>query len=68
MIALRTRGHAFVIITIAFLFLLQLVAINWASLTNGTAGITLPLPDLEPRHPELAVLLRARWRCSRCRC
>ena len=27
-IALRTRGHSFVIITIAFLFLLQLVAIN----------------------------------------
>ena len=43
-IALRTRGHSFVIITIAFLFLLQLVAINWPSLTNGTAGITLPLP------------------------
>jgi branched-chain amino acid transport system permease protein len=43
-IALRTRGHSFVIITIAFLFLLQLVAINWRSLTNGTAGITLPLP------------------------
>ena len=43
-IALRTRGHSFVIITIAFLFLLQLVAINWPSLTNGTAGLTLPLP------------------------
>jgi ABC-type branched-subunit amino acid transport system ATPase component/ABC-type branched-subunit amino acid transport system permease subunit len=43
-IALRTRGHSFVIITIAFLFLLQLVAINWPSFTNGTAGLTLPLP------------------------
>jgi ABC-type branched-subunit amino acid transport system ATPase component/ABC-type branched-subunit amino acid transport system permease subunit len=43
-IALRTRGHSFVIITIAFLFLLQLVAINWPALTNGTAGLTLPLP------------------------
>jgi ABC-type branched-subunit amino acid transport system ATPase component/ABC-type branched-subunit amino acid transport system permease subunit len=43
-IALRTRGHSFVIITIAFLFLLQLVAINWPDFTNGTAGLTLPLP------------------------
>ena len=30
--------------TIAFLFLLQIVATNWPSLTGGTAGITLPLP------------------------
>jgi branched-chain amino acid transport system permease protein len=43
-IALRTRGPSFVIITIAFLFLLQLVATNWPALTNGTAGLTLPLP------------------------
>jgi len=43
-IALRTRGPSFVIITIAFLFLLQLVATNWKSLTNGTSGLTLPLP------------------------
>src|SRR3954447_13704491 len=43
-IAMRTRGSAFVIITIAFLFLTQLVAINWDSLTNGTSGLTLPLP------------------------
>jgi ABC-type branched-subunit amino acid transport system permease subunit len=47
-IALRTRGHSFVIITIAFLFLLQLVATNWKSLTNGTAGLTLPLPQWSP--------------------
>src|SRR5919106_2292928 len=43
-IALRTRGPAFVIMTIAFLFLLQIVTTNWSSLTQGTAGITLPLP------------------------
>ena len=43
-IALRTRGPSFVIMTIAFLFLLQIVATNWSSLTGGTAGITLPLP------------------------
>lgn len=44
LIAMRTRGFAFVIITIAALFILQIVAINWDSLTNGTSGITLPLP------------------------
>ena len=43
-VAMRTRGHSFVILTIAFLFLLQIVATNWDSLTNGTGGITLPLP------------------------
>ena len=32
------------IITIASLFMLQIIAINWDSLTNGTGGITLPLP------------------------
>ena len=44
-IALRTRGPSFVIITIAFLFLLQIVATNWSSLTGGSAGLTLPLPQ-----------------------
>ena len=44
LIAMRTRGHSFVILTIAFLFLLQLVAINWDELTNGTQGLSLPIP------------------------
>ena len=35
-IAMCTRGHSFVILTIAALFLLQIIAINWSSLTNGT--------------------------------
>jgi len=43
-VAMRARGHAFVILTIAFLFLAQLLATNWDSLTNGTGGITLPIP------------------------
>jgi ABC-type branched-subunit amino acid transport system ATPase component/ABC-type branched-subunit amino acid transport system permease subunit len=43
-IALRTRGHSFVILTIAALFLLQLVAINWDGFTNGTQGVSLPIP------------------------
>ena len=43
-VAMRARGHSFVIMTIAFLFLMQLLATNWDSLTNGTGGITLPIP------------------------
>jgi ABC-type branched-subunit amino acid transport system ATPase component/ABC-type branched-subunit amino acid transport system permease subunit len=43
-VAMRARGHAFVILTIAFLFLLQLLATNWDELTNGTGGITTPIP------------------------
>jgi len=43
-VAMRARGHSFVILTIAFLFLLQLLATNWDSLTNGTGGVTLPIP------------------------
>ncbi len=43
-VSLRSNGPAFAIITVAFLFLVQVIAINWVSLTNGTAGLTLPLP------------------------
>ncbi|WP_433363307.1 ABC transporter permease subunit [Actinoplanes sp. CA-142083] len=43
-VVLRTRGHAFVIITIALLLSAQIVATNWDSLTNGSDGITLELP------------------------
>ncbi len=45
LVAMRTRGHSFVILTIAFLFLLQLTAINWDSFTNGTQGLSLPIPQ-----------------------
>ena len=44
-ISTRLRGHSFVITTIAALFLLQIVAINWRGFTGGTVGITLPLPQ-----------------------
>jgi ABC-type branched-subunit amino acid transport system ATPase component/ABC-type branched-subunit amino acid transport system permease subunit len=44
LVALRTRGPSFVIITVAFLFLVQVMAINWRSLTGGTEGLSLPLP------------------------
>ena len=44
LVSLRSRGPSFVIITVAFLFLVQVIAVNWTSLTNGTAGLSLPLP------------------------
>jgi branched-chain amino acid transport system permease protein len=43
-VLMRARGHSFVILTIAFLFIMQLVALNWSDLTNGNHGLTLPLP------------------------
>lgn len=43
-VSLRSSGAAFVIITVAFLFLVGVIAVNWVSLTNGSSGITLPLP------------------------
>jgi ABC-type branched-subunit amino acid transport system ATPase component/ABC-type branched-subunit amino acid transport system permease subunit len=43
-VLMRTRGHSFVILTIAFLFVMQLVTLNWGGLTNGNHGLTLPLP------------------------
>ncbi|MFJ6084976.1 ATP-binding cassette domain-containing protein [Streptomyces sp. NPDC092369] len=45
LVSLRSSGPSFVIITVAFLFLTQVIAINWTGLTNGTAGLTLPLPS-----------------------
>jgi ABC-type branched-subunit amino acid transport system ATPase component/ABC-type branched-subunit amino acid transport system permease subunit len=43
-VVLRTRGHAFVIITIAMLLAAQILAANFKSLTQGSDGITLQLP------------------------
>jgi branched-chain amino acid transport system permease protein len=41
---MRAREHAFVIITIAFLFLMQAIGLNFRGFTGGSNGITLPLP------------------------
>lgn len=43
-IALRTRRHTFVVITIAFLFIFQLLAYNLRGVTAGSAGIEYPIP------------------------
>jgi branched-chain amino acid transport system permease protein len=43
-IALRTRRHTFIVITIATFFIMQLMAYNLRSITKGTAGLSLPIP------------------------
>ncbi|MFB3738213.1 MAG: branched-chain amino acid ABC transporter permease, partial [Candidatus Velamenicoccus archaeovorus] len=45
---MRAREHAFVIITIAFLFLMQAIGLNARGFTGGSNGITLPLPGWNP--------------------
>jgi branched-chain amino acid transport system permease protein len=42
--ALRTRAATFVIVTIAFMFMLQLLAENLVGLTGGGAGLSFPVP------------------------
>jgi branched-chain amino acid transport system permease protein len=43
-IALRTRRHTFVVITIATFFIMQLMAYNLRAITQGSAGLSLPIP------------------------
>ncbi|HEX8994488.1 MAG TPA: branched-chain amino acid ABC transporter permease [Ktedonobacterales bacterium] len=43
-IALRTRRHTFVVITIAIFFIFQLLAYNLRGVTNGSSGLELPIP------------------------
>ncbi|MGH3050230.1 MAG: branched-chain amino acid ABC transporter permease, partial [Gaiellaceae bacterium] len=43
MVALRTRRHTFVVITIAIFFIFQLLAFN-LSITGGSSGIQTPTP------------------------
>ena len=40
---MRVRGHSFVILTIAFLLLLRLIALNWTGFTGGSNGLTMPI-------------------------
>lgn len=65
-IALRTRRHTFVVVTIAIFFIMQLLAYNLRDLTNGSAGLSLPIPpwsgaayNLPFYYATLAVLLLA---------
>jgi branched-chain amino acid transport system permease protein len=44
-ISLRTRKHTFVVITIAIFFIMQPMAFNLRSITNGSTGLNLPIPS-----------------------
>jgi len=43
-VALRTRAATFAIVTISLLFIVQQLAFNLHSLTNGASGLTMPIP------------------------
>ena len=68
LVTYRSRGPAFVIITVAFLFLIQFVAIEWVPVTNGTAGLTLPLPDWPDAWGNWPFHLHPGCARSACRC
>lgn len=68
LIALRTRGHAFVVVTIALVFIVQLIALNWRSLTGGMNGLQLPLAPYSAEfikvpfyYSALALLILSIW-------
>jgi len=54
-ISLRTYGSAFVVVTIAMVFIFRIVALNLADITNGARGLTQPRPGWAgvPWSPEL---------------
>lgn len=43
-ISLRTQGSAFVVVTIAMIFIFRLLALNLSDITNGAQGLTQPRP------------------------
>jgi branched-chain amino acid transport system permease protein len=47
LVALRTRRHTFVVVTIAIFFIFQLAAFN-LGFTGGTSGILLPIAPFSP--------------------
>jgi branched-chain amino acid transport system permease protein len=49
LIALRTRRHTFVVVTIAVFFIFQLFALN-LGFTGGTSGLTFPFAPFSPAH------------------
>jgi branched-chain amino acid transport system permease protein len=43
-VLLRVRKHTFIVLTIAVMFIFQLLAFNLTTITNGSGGLTLPFP------------------------
>lgn len=48
-IALRTRRHTFVVVTVATFFVVQLMVYNLRDITHGSAGIDMPLATWKVR-------------------
>jgi branched-chain amino acid transport system permease protein len=44
LVSMRTRADVFAIVTITFLFMVQTLAFNLHSITNGSQGLSLPVP------------------------
>lgn len=65
LVTYRSRGPSFVIISIAFLFLVRFIGIEWRDVTGGTSGLTMPMYTWPrdwgewPIHVVLVVLLVA---------
>lgn len=45
-VAVRTSDHGFIILTIIFVLIANLIAVSWSSLTGGTDGFTVLWPPL----------------------
>jgi branched-chain amino acid transport system ATP-binding protein/branched-chain amino acid transport system permease protein len=46
-VALRVKGPSFVIVTLAFTFIVQMLALNLKGITQGSAGLYLPLLTID---------------------
>ena len=44
LLLLRVRRHTFIVLTLAIMFIGQLLAFNWHRFTNGAQGLTVPAP------------------------
>jgi branched-chain amino acid transport system permease protein len=56
-VALRVRAATFAIVTISLLFIVQQLAFNLHSLTNGASGLEMPIPPFPVDHYELPFYL-----------
>ena len=68
LVALRVRRHTFVVVTIAFFFIFQLLAFN-LSFTGGNQGVSSPSscgPRPTTTTPSTTSAWSSRWAPSRC--
>ena len=50
LLVLRVRRHTFIVLTIAVMFIFQLLAFNFPSITGGSTGINVPPPLWSGNH------------------